>query len=80
MIDKDSRWCRSNLRLHRDKGGFFVRVGMRGSSKQYLGKCKITFFDGEPTLLAFTFASHDAFEDDQRRRWEAKWEAREAAR
>lgn len=80
MIDKDSRWGRSHLRLHKDGRGFFVRAGRRGSSKQYLGKCKITFFDGEPTLLAFTFANHDAFEDEQRRRWDAQWEAREAAR
>lgn len=69
MIDSKSRWGRSHLKLRMDKGGYFVRVGRRGSCKQYLGRCKITFFDGKPTLLQFTFADTDAFDAEQDRRW-----------
>lgn len=76
MIDKDSRWGRSHLRLHRDRGGFFVRMGRRGSSKHYLGRCKITYFDGEATLFQFTTVSRDAYDAEENRRWEAREEAR----
>ncbi len=72
MLDSASRSGRSHLRLHSDRGGHFVRIGRRGSCKQYLGRCKVTYFDGEPTLFQFTLADHDAFEADQERRWAAK--------
>ena len=76
MIYSDCRWGRSHLRLHRDRGGFFVRMGRRGSSKHYLGRCKITYLDGVATLFQFTTASHDAYKAEESRRWDA----REAAR
>lgn len=72
MLDFASRMGRSHLRLHRDGQGYFVRCGRRGSLKQYLGRCKVTYFDGEPSLFAYTLADHDAFEADQQRRWDAK--------
>lgn len=74
MIDSASRTGRSHLRLRRDKDGYFVRCGRRGSMKQYLGRCKVTYIDGKPELFAFTLADHDAFEADQQRRWDAKYE------
>lgn len=80
MIDSASRTGRSHLRLHRDKDGYFVRCGRRGSLKQYLGRCKITYIDGKPELFAFTLAAHDAFEADQRRRWDAKYGAGQECR
>lgn len=69
MLDSEHRWGRSHLRLHKDRGGYFVRVGKRGANKEYLGKCKLTLFDGVPTLFSFTLASTDAFNADQERRW-----------
>lgn len=72
MIDRPSRRGRSHLRLHKDGRGFFVYVGSRGHDKQYLGRCKITFADGEPMLFQFTFAQHDAYEAEEQRRWEAR--------
>lgn len=73
MIDSASRTGRHHLKLHRDKKGYFVRCGRRGSMKQYLGRCKVTYIDGKPELFAFTLADHDAFEADQQRRWDAKY-------
>lgn len=79
MIYRPSRRGRSHLRLHRDQRGFFVYVGSRGHDKQYLGRCKITFHDGEPTLFQFTFAQRDAYEAEERRRWEAMEARRDQA-
>lgn len=75
MIDRDSRVGRHHLKLRRDGGGHFVLVGRKGRDKRYLGRCKVTYFDGEATLFAFTFAITDAFWADQERRW-ANREAR----
>lgn len=73
MIDFASRWGRRHLKLHKDRNGYFVRVGRRGSSKQYLGRCKVTYFDGEPTLFQYTSADRDAFDAEQQRKWDAKY-------
>jgi hypothetical protein len=72
MLDFASRWGRHHLRLHHDRQGYFVRSGRRGSCKRYLGRCKVTYFDGEPTLFAYTLADQDAFDADQARRWDEK--------
>lgn len=72
MLDFASRTGRRHLKLHKDGNGYFVRCGRRGSSRQYLGRCKVTYFDGEPTLFSFTRAHLDAFEADQERRWAEK--------
>jgi len=76
MIDGKSRWGRSqrrHLRLHRDGRGFFVRVGRRGAGKAYLGRCKVTYFDGKPELFQFTFSTQDAFEAEQSRRYDERY-------
>jgi hypothetical protein len=72
MLDFSSRLGRRHLRIHKDGAGYFVRCGRRGSMKQYLGRCKVTYLDGEPTLFAFTRADRDAFDADQQQRWEKK--------
>jgi hypothetical protein len=74
MLDSASkaRGGRSHLTLHQDRDGYFVRVGGRGSCKQYLGHCKVTYFDGVATLFAYTLADHDAFQAAQAARFDAK--------
>lgn len=72
MLASSSRMGRSHLRLYRDSKGYFVRCGRRGSLKQYLGRCNVTYLGGEPTLFAFTTADQDAFDADQDRRWNLK--------
>lgn len=69
MLDEKSRWGRSNLKLHKGRDGYYVRVGRRGTTKRVLGRCKVTYLDGKPTLFQFTTAYQDAFEADQDRRW-----------
>lgn len=72
MIDFGSRLgSRHHLKLHKDRGGYYVRTGRRGSCKEYLGRCKVTYFDGKADLFSYTFASVDAFEADQLRRFDA---------
>jgi hypothetical protein len=73
MLDSASktRGGRSHLTLHQDRSGYFVRVGGRGSCKQYLGQCKVTYFDGVAGLFAFTLADHDAFKAAQDARFNA---------
>lgn len=72
-LDQKSRSGRTHLKLHRDRDGkHYVRVGRRGSCKQYLGRCKVTYLDGVATLFQFTLAAHDAFEAEQRRRWDER--------
>lgn len=73
MINEKSHFGRHHLKLRHDRNGYFVRVGFRGSCKEYLGRCKVTYFGGEPTLLQFTFASHDAFDAEQQRLYEEKY-------
>ena len=72
MLDEKSRSGRKHLKLHKDARGYYVRIGCRGSSKQYLGRCKVTYLDGEASLFAFTLADRDAFEADQQRRWDER--------
>lgn len=61
MIHRQDRYGRSHLHLHRDRAGnYFVRVGMRGSGKQILDRCEITYLDDEPTLFVFRFKKSDA--------------------
>lgn len=72
MIDERSRYGRSHLRLHLDGKGYFVR-GPRGTGRRYLGRCKVTFLDGEATLFQFTTKLQDAFDADQAARWDAKY-------
>lgn len=75
MIERNSRarGGRSHLRLFKDNGGWFVRTGMRGSCKQYLGQCKQTLLDNEVILHTFSTASQDAFDAEQNRKFEEKW-------
>jgi hypothetical protein len=68
---------RSHLRLHKDRDGYFVRRGPRGGNKEYLGRCKVTWLNDDPTplLVQFTLRSNDEFAADQQRRWDAKYGA-----
>lgn len=60
------------MRLHRDRAGNnFVRVGYRGSGKQILESCEVTWIDGVPTLFAFIFQKSEA-----EKRHEAAWNAK----
>jgi hypothetical protein len=73
MIDSDERGRRGrrHLRLHRDKAGYYVRRGRRGSGKQYLDRCKITFINGEPTLFSYFFEPAEFEIEYARRAWSA---------
>lgn len=53
-IDLEHSIGKKHLRAHRDRDGFFVRQGAKGRSKIRLAdKCKVTSFNGEPTLFRF---------------------------
>lgn len=72
MLANECRFGRKHLRLRKDGKGYFVTVGSRGHDKRYLGRCKVTYFDGIATLFQFTTAVHDEFEAEQDRRWADK--------
>ena len=60
LINPSSRFKggRSHLALHKDAKGYFVRLGRRGSSKDYLGTCDIIPCPGSP-IFQFTLETHD---------------------
>lgn len=72
MIHSLSRSGRSHLKVHQDRGGYFVRTGRNGGCKERLGRCQITYLDGRPTLYQFTLKSRDDFDADQQRRFDER--------
>lgn len=75
-LDGAGHGKRSHLRLHKDRQGYFVRRGVRGRDKEYLGRCKVTWLNDEPTplLVQFTLRSNDEADAAYQARLDAQYE------
>lgn len=64
------RGHRRHLKLHHNRSGVpFVRIGVRGSSRQELEFCDVTYLDGVPTIFAYVFKKSELEKE-----WEAAWD------
>lgn len=58
MIHRDDRFTRgTHFKVHRDEGGFYVRMGKRGQCKRYIIRCDVTWMQGNPVLFQYRLAA-----------------------